>query len=153
MKSVTLSNQLAAIFSSQTPSDEVDLLKRDLSHFRQNSNKLDANLDYNLLNRMSFVSQEKDKLRELFYSYNLQKFALFSSNKYNLILLENYLRLLHDTISGINSLTDIELMLFNFNERIDTEAIANYEKNYLRHVLKKLQSKTEKQEHFLTQSI
>ena len=41
IKSQTVSHQLAAIFSSQTPSDEVDLLKYDLSYFRAKSKKLD----------------------------------------------------------------------------------------------------------------
>ena len=77
----------------------------------------------------------------------------FLKNNCNLVLFENFLRLLDETITGIYNLADIDLILADFNERIEIESIGNNEKNYLRLLVTKLEQKSKKQEHLLIESI
>lgn len=131
---------MAAIISNASPNDECVLLKDEIEYYKTYSNSDNPLIDINLIERMSIVSDQKEKLRDLMYNYNQTKMNKFLEKSENLILFENFLFMLDESVSGIRTRDHIRTHIQKYYTRLDQENVTENEKILLTKTLADLQN-------------
>lgn len=111
----SMANHLGALIASKGLLMELDQLNSEIFRFDQNPLSFDNHPRKDYIERMAKIQKLCTSARDLLYTYNKERLMAFIQSRENLIILENFLKLLHQNITINNG--EEEMVLKHSNDK------------------------------------